>query len=126
MSSYFWDNPFLIDAKKIFNTFFPDTTNLSIIQLVFGYVVSYLVYIFLALFLLTGARERLVYEPWAITIGSFNLSYNMGSTLNESSLSTIYNNDFLLDFFLKVLLPLLLFSSFHILGLIFWYKKTNK
>ncbi len=125
MSSYFWDNPFLLDAKKVFNTFFPDTDNASIIQLFFGYVMSYLVYLFLALFLLTGARERLVYEPWAISIGNFNLNYDMGSSLNESSLSTIYNNDFLIDFCLKVLLPLILFSIFHIIGLFLWHKKTK-
>ena len=125
MSSYFWDNPFLIDAKKIFYTFFPDTNNLSTIKLVFGYVISYIVYLFLALFLLTGARERLVYEPWAISIGSFNLNYSMGPSFSESSLSTLYNNDFLIDFFLKVLLPLIIFSIFHIVGLFFWYKNTK-
>ena len=125
MSSYFWDNPFLLDAKKIFFTFFPDTDKFSTIQLVFGYLISYIVYLFLALFLLTGARERLVYEPWAISIGSFNLKYSMGSSLNESSLSTVYNNDFLIDFCLKVLLPLVLFSSFHIIGLFYWYKRTK-
>ncbi len=126
MSSYFWDNPFLLDAKKIFLTFFPDTSNFSTIQLGFGYAVSYIVYLFLAIFLLTGARERLVYEPWVISIGSFNLNYSMGSSLNESNLSTIYNNDFLIDFSLKVLLPLIIFSSFHIIGLFYWYKKTKE
>ena len=125
MSSYFWDNPFLLDAKKIFYTFFSDTNNLTTIQLFFGYVVSYVVYLFLALFLLTGARERLVYEPWAISIGNFDLNYSMGSSLNESNLSTIYNNDFFIDFCLKILIPLVLFSSFHIVGLFYWYKKTN-
>ncbi len=49
----------------------------------------------------------------------------MGSSLNESRLSTIYNNDFLIDFCLKILLPLILFSSFHIVGLFFWYKNTK-
>lgn len=125
MSSYFWDNPFLLDAKKIFYTFFPNSNNLSTIQLLFGYVISYVVYLFLALFLLAGARERLVYEPWAISIGSFNLEYSLGSPLSESNLSTFYNNDFLIDFCLKVLLPLILFSSFHIIGLIYWYIKTK-
>ncbi len=125
MSSYFWDNPFLLDAKKIFYTFFPNSDNLSTIQLVFGYLISYVIYLFLALFLLTGARERLVYEPWAISIGSFNLKYNLGSSMSESTLATFYNNDFLIDFCLKVLLPLILFSSFHIVGLIHWYKKTK-
>ena len=125
MSSYFWDNPFLLDAKKIFYTFFPNSNNLSTIQLIFGYVISYLVYLFSALFLLTGARERLINEPWAISIGSFNLKYSLGSPLSDSTLATLYNDDFLIDFCLKVLLPLVLFSSFHIIGLIFWYGKTR-
>ena len=126
MYLYFWDNPFLLDAKKIFYTFFPDPNNLSIIQLVFCYIISYLVYLFLALFLLTGARERLVYEPWAISIGNFNLEYSVGSPLNDSSLSNVDSNDFLIDFSLKVLIPLILFSIFHIVGLILWFKKTKK
>ena len=126
MYLYFWDNPFLIDAKKIFYTFFQDPNGLSTIKLVFGYLVSYLVYLLCALFLLTGARERLVYEPWAISIGSFNLNYSLDSSLNESTLPNIYNNDFLIDFSLKVILPLILFSIFHIVGLFFWYKKTTK
>ena len=125
MSLYFWDNPFLLDAKKIFNTFFPNSNNLSTIQLIFGYVISYLVYLFSALFLLTGARERLINEPWAISIGSFNLKYSLGSSLSESNLANFYNNDFLIDFCFKVLLPLILFSSFHIIGLIFWYRKAK-
>jgi len=49
----------------------------------------------------------------------------MGSSLNESNLSTVYNNDFLIDFCLKVLLPLVLFSSLHIIGLFYWYKRTK-
>ena len=79
----------------------------------------------MALFLLTGARERLVYEPWAISLGNFNLKYSLGSSISESNLANFYNDDFLIDFSLKVLLPLILFSSFHIIGLIFWYKKTK-
>ena len=125
MASYFWDNPFLLDAKKIFYTFFPNSNNFSTIQLFFGYLISYLIYLFSALFLLTGARERLVYEPWAISIGGFNLNYSMDSALNESHLSTTYNDGFLIDFCLKVSLPLILFSIFHIVGLFFWYKKTK-
>ena len=124
MSSYFWDNPFLLDAKKSF-ILFSGSNDLSTIQLVLGYVISYVIYLFLALFLLTGARERLVYEPWAISIGGFNLNYSMGSSLGEYNLATFYNNDFLIDFCLKILLPLILFSSFHITGLIYWYKKTK-
>ena len=74
----------------------------------------------------SGARERLVYEPWSISIGSLNLNYTMGSSLDESNLSAIYNNDFLIDFCLKILVPLFLFSGFHLVGLFYWYKGTNK
>ena len=111
MYLYFWDNPFLLDAKKIFYTFFSDTDNLSKIQLFFGYVISYIVYLFLAIFLLTGARERLVYEPWAISIGSFNLNYDIGSSLNEDPRA-------LINYFLSYL-------NAYLVGAIFLLKRVG-
>ncbi len=126
MSSYFWDNPFLLSAKKVFVMLFPNTNNLSNIELFFCYVVSYILYLFFALILLTGARERLINEPWAISIGNFNFNYSMGDSLNGSSIMDLYDSAFLVDFALKILLPLILFSSFHIIGLIQWYKNTKR
>tara|TARA_A100001011_G_C14083477_1_gene745500 strand:- start:250 stop:792 length:543 start_codon:yes stop_codon:yes gene_type:complete len=125
MSSYFWDNPFLLSAKKLFYLIYTDSNNLSNIQLIFGYIISYVLYLLIALFLLTGARERLINEPWAISIGNFNFNYSLGNPLSETNITDFYDNTFLIDFSLKILLPLIIFSSFHIVGLFYWYKTTK-
>ena len=125
MSPYLWDKPYLLSAKKLFYMIFSEGSNLSFIQKIFGILISYILYFLLAIIFLTGARERLISEPWAISIGNFNFNYDMGNSVSNFNTMNFEENAFFIDFFLKIIIPLILFSTFHLIGLFQWQKHTK-
>ena len=121
----FWGNWYLTDPEKIFNFL---TSNIEVnnnIQRLIFYISSYLIYLVLAIILLTGARERLIQLSWGISIGGFIFNYNYGGDTSNYNFIDPSNSGYLIDFIVKIVLPLLGFSFLHLIGILQWYRSTR-
>lgn len=112
-----WDGNFPLKAADIYNQICNQLNCIdnSLINYLFK-IFSWILYIPPALIFLTGARARFADLPWEFSFGG--ISINSFKKLYEGQNLEIMNNFNQTNFFLIILLPLLLFSVFHITGLI--------
>ena len=108
---------------KIKNYFFSNSNYSISISNLFAYVVTFLLYLPLAIISLTGARGRLVDLPWRIPFGEFNLINNQ--TITKLPEDLLINFDYA-RFIVIAIIPLILLSTFHLIGYYFWIKNTRR
>ena len=117
--NYFKSNQYLITIRDL-KEFFCNYKNCSnsFINLA-SYIFGFFSYTLISIVLLTGARGRLTDLPWQIDIFGFNLSSIklIESGYHSSEILVNFNQNY---FILVVILPLIIFSTFHIIGLINW------
>ena len=106
-----WDGKFPLKAADIYNQICNQVNCLdnSLVNYLFK-IFSWILYIPPALVFLTGARARFADLPWEFSFGGITI--NSLKRLNEGQNLEIMNNLNQTNFFLIVLLPLLVFIFF--------------
>lgn len=120
-----WDNKFPLKAADIYNYIcneFGCSENYFINFLI--KLVAWIFYLIPATIFLTGARSRFADLPWEISIG--NLTISSFKRLNDNGNEQILNNFNQSYFIIVVIIPLILFSLFHLKGLFSYLKNINQ
>ena len=82
-------------------------------------IISIIIYVIIAFFLITGARGRFTDLPWKLEFNNMTLIHTQNiSLINESVLENFDQTAFLI----KVILPLIILSIFNLFGIFFWIK----
>ena len=120
-----WDGKFPLKPADI-NNYFCDQIN-CYNSLIFSKLInifSWMLYIPPALIFLTGARARFADLPWELSLGGFDISY-LKNINNGENLNLIENFD-QSGFLILVLLPMIVFSTFHLIGLFNYLKRIKE
>ena len=138
ISSMLWNNHFPIKAKDIYdslsnNVIMQDNKFITLLTK----SLSWIIYLIAALIFLTGSRGRFTDMPWILNIGNFeiinNKQYqpdivpdNFHLSMDPTIISDNFFNNFnQTHFILVVIIPMLLLSSFHLLGIYGWIYFTR-
>ena len=123
---FLWSGTYLIDPEKVFNFISSNIEINNQFQKIIISISSYIIYLFIGVILITGARERLIQMSWFISIGGFVFNYNYGGNINNSIIIDPSNTNYQIDFIFKMILPLLAFSILHLIGIYQWYRSNKK
>ncbi len=116
----FINNEYLITSKDI-NKFFCNLINCKdLFTSLLSQTLSFICYLFISTILLTGSRGRFTDMPWTIKIFDINISSMKSIENGYHSIELIkdFNQNY---FILVVVLPMILFSIFHIIGITRWF-----
>ena len=119
---YLWGGPYIFRPKYIFEYFQKFIGSDNILLTSINLIFSYCLYLILSLFLITGARERLFSGTWKFELGPISLENIWNDGINP----ILFIGDYKVEFLVKIFLPLIIFSTIHLIGLIFWLRNLNR
>lgn len=120
--STFWDSNYPVKPNDIYINICNLTSCENFFSIIFIKIISIVFFIPIGLIFLTGARGRFTDFPWQIDL--FGISINNIKSMNPVSIEILSNLN-QEEFILKVIIPLIIFSIFHIVGIYKWIKHTN-
>ena len=120
INKIFKNNEYLITAYDL-REFFCNYTNCNNLIINFtNQILSIASYLLISIIMITGARGRLTDMPWELNL--FGLKINSLKSIENGYHSIDLLNNFNQTYFiLIVVLPLIIFSTFHIIGFVKWF-----